>query len=182
MRALVAVEHALVITAWNILTDGAFYRELGADYYTVRNPQKSKPARSVNSKRSATPSRSHHSPRPHNQQPAVHQWSPARSPHFSYQRDHRRRQLVRRGMRPSGPISQTGQPFGLVSVNPRMHRLPRRAELPGHLRFRDTVEHLQNGAIPVLGHPIAGTPGSSSPTGRASNQTVNHVLDPSRIV
>jgi transposase len=46
MRALVAVEHALVITAWNMLTDGAFYRELGTDYYTVRKPAKAK-ARAV---------------------------------------------------------------------------------------------------------------------------------------
>jgi len=46
MRALVAVEHALIITAWNMLTDGAFYRELGAGYYTVRKPAKAK-ARAV---------------------------------------------------------------------------------------------------------------------------------------
>jgi hypothetical protein len=46
MRALVAVEHALVITAWNMLTDGAFYRELRANYYTVRKPAKAK-ARAV---------------------------------------------------------------------------------------------------------------------------------------
>jgi transposase len=42
MRALVAVEHALVITAWNMLTDGAFYRELGTDYYSQRKPAKAK--------------------------------------------------------------------------------------------------------------------------------------------
>jgi transposase len=42
MRALVAVEHALIITAWNMLTDDAFYREPGADYYTTRKPAKSK--------------------------------------------------------------------------------------------------------------------------------------------
>ena len=42
MRALVAVEHALIITAWNMLTDGTFYRELGADYYTMRTPAKAK--------------------------------------------------------------------------------------------------------------------------------------------
>jgi transposase len=46
MRALVAVEHALIITAWNMLTDGAFYRELGTDYYTLRKPAKTK-ARAV---------------------------------------------------------------------------------------------------------------------------------------
>jgi transposase len=46
MRALVAVEHALVITAWNMLSDGAFYRELGTDYYSLRKPAKAK-ARAV---------------------------------------------------------------------------------------------------------------------------------------
>jgi transposase len=46
MRALVAVEHAMIITAWNMLTDGAFYRERGIDYYTVRKPAKAK-ARAV---------------------------------------------------------------------------------------------------------------------------------------
>jgi transposase len=46
MRALVAVEHALIITAWNMLTNGAFYREIGADYYTVRKPAKAE-ARAV---------------------------------------------------------------------------------------------------------------------------------------
>jgi transposase len=46
MRALVALEHALIITAWNILANGAFYRELGTDYYTQRRPTKAK-ARAV---------------------------------------------------------------------------------------------------------------------------------------
>ena len=46
MRGLVAVEHALTITAWNMLTDGTLYRELGADYYTMRKPAKAK-ARTV---------------------------------------------------------------------------------------------------------------------------------------
>lgn len=46
MRALVAVEHALVIAAWNMLTNGAFYRKLVTDYYTLRKPAKTK-ARAV---------------------------------------------------------------------------------------------------------------------------------------
>ena len=46
MRALVAIEHALIITAWNMLNDGAFYRALGPDYYAVRKPAKAK-ARAV---------------------------------------------------------------------------------------------------------------------------------------
>jgi transposase len=40
--ALVAVEHSLIITAGKMLTDGAFYRELGADYYTMCKPAKAK--------------------------------------------------------------------------------------------------------------------------------------------
>jgi transposase len=36
MRALVAVEHAMAIAAWNLLTNGDFYRDPGPDYYTAR--------------------------------------------------------------------------------------------------------------------------------------------------
>src|SRR6185312_15613431 len=43
MRALVAVEHALIITAWNMLTDGACYRELGAGYYTMQTSEGQSP-------------------------------------------------------------------------------------------------------------------------------------------
>jgi len=41
-KALVAVEYAMVVAAWNMLTDCAFYRELGANYYTARKPAKTK--------------------------------------------------------------------------------------------------------------------------------------------
>lgn len=47
MRAIVAVEHAMVIAAWNLLTNGDFYRDPGADYYTARQPAATK-ARAVN--------------------------------------------------------------------------------------------------------------------------------------
>ena len=47
MRAVVAVEHAMVIAAWNLLTNGDFYRDPGADYYTAHRPAVSK-ARAVN--------------------------------------------------------------------------------------------------------------------------------------
>ena len=40
MRAIVAVEHAMVITAWNLLVNGDFYRDPGADYYTRHVPAK----------------------------------------------------------------------------------------------------------------------------------------------
>ena len=41
MKALVAVEHAMLIAAWNMLTNGEFYRDPGADYFT-RDPAKTK--------------------------------------------------------------------------------------------------------------------------------------------
>jgi hypothetical protein len=42
MKALVAVEHAMLVAAWNMLTNGEFYRDPGADYYTGRVPAKTK--------------------------------------------------------------------------------------------------------------------------------------------
>jgi transposase len=46
MKALVAVEHAMLVAAYNMLIDGAFYRDPGADYFTRRVPAKTK-ARAV---------------------------------------------------------------------------------------------------------------------------------------
>ena len=46
MKAIVAVEHAMIITAWNMLTNREFYRDPGADYYTRHDPAKTK-ARAV---------------------------------------------------------------------------------------------------------------------------------------
>jgi hypothetical protein len=42
MKALVAVEHAMLVAAWNMLTNGEFYRDPGGDYYTGRVPAKTK--------------------------------------------------------------------------------------------------------------------------------------------
>jgi transposase len=42
MRAIVAVEHAMLIAAWNLLVNGDFYRDPGPDYYTHRVPAKTK--------------------------------------------------------------------------------------------------------------------------------------------
>ena len=42
MKAIVAVEHAMLIAAWNMLTNGDFYRDPGADYFTQRVPAKTK--------------------------------------------------------------------------------------------------------------------------------------------
>ena len=42
MKALVAVEHSMLVAAWNMLTDGTFYRDPGSDYYTARQPAKTR--------------------------------------------------------------------------------------------------------------------------------------------
>lgn len=47
MRAIVAVEHAMVIAAWNLLTNGDFPRDPGANYYTAHRPDATK-ARALN--------------------------------------------------------------------------------------------------------------------------------------
>ena len=47
MRAIVAVEHAMIIAAYNMLTNGDFYRDPGANYYTAHQPARTK-ARAVN--------------------------------------------------------------------------------------------------------------------------------------
>ena len=47
MRAIVAVEHAMVIAAFNLLTNGDFYRAPGPNYYTARQPARTR-ARAIN--------------------------------------------------------------------------------------------------------------------------------------
>jgi transposase len=42
MIALVAVEHKMLTDAWNMLANGAFYRDPGPDYYTRHHPGKTK--------------------------------------------------------------------------------------------------------------------------------------------
>jgi transposase len=42
MKALVAVEHSILVAVWNMLTNGDFYRDPGADYFTRRIPAKTK--------------------------------------------------------------------------------------------------------------------------------------------
>ncbi len=42
MKAIVAVEHAMLIAIWNMPTNGDFYRDPGADYFTQRQPVKTK--------------------------------------------------------------------------------------------------------------------------------------------
>jgi len=40
--AIVALEHKMLTDAWNMLVDGTFYHDPGADYYTRRHPTKTK--------------------------------------------------------------------------------------------------------------------------------------------
>lgn len=42
MKALVAVEHAMLVAAWNMLRNGEYYRDPGADYFTRHVPAKTK--------------------------------------------------------------------------------------------------------------------------------------------
>ena len=39
-KALVAVEHAILIAIWNMAHTGAEYHDPGADYYTRRDPER----------------------------------------------------------------------------------------------------------------------------------------------
>jgi transposase len=41
-KAIAAVEHSMLIAAWHVLTNGDFYRDPGADYFTQRVPAKTK--------------------------------------------------------------------------------------------------------------------------------------------
>ena len=42
MKALVAVEHAMLTAAWHMLTTGELYKDPGADYYTRHTPGRAK--------------------------------------------------------------------------------------------------------------------------------------------
>jgi len=42
IKAIVAIEHAMLIAIWHMLTTGAFYNDPGGDFYTRRNPDKTK--------------------------------------------------------------------------------------------------------------------------------------------
>jgi len=42
VKAIVAIEHAMLIAIWNMLSTGAFYSEPGADFYIRLNPDKAK--------------------------------------------------------------------------------------------------------------------------------------------
>ena len=46
MKAIVAVEHAMITAAWNMLANAEFYRDPGPDYYTRKDPAKTR-ARAV---------------------------------------------------------------------------------------------------------------------------------------
>ena len=42
IKAIVALEHSILISAWHMLTTGELYRDLGADYFTRRDPAKAR--------------------------------------------------------------------------------------------------------------------------------------------
>ena len=42
LKAMVAVEHAILIAIWNMITTGALYDDPGGDFYTRRTPDKTK--------------------------------------------------------------------------------------------------------------------------------------------
>ena len=42
MKAIVALEHSLLIAIWHMLTDGTFYQDPGGDYYTRLKPERAK--------------------------------------------------------------------------------------------------------------------------------------------
>lgn len=42
LKAMVAVEHAILIAVWNMITTGALYDDPGGDFYTRRAPDKTK--------------------------------------------------------------------------------------------------------------------------------------------
>jgi transposase len=45
MKAIVAIEHAMLTAIWNMATTGALYDDPGSDFYTRRNPQQSQTPR-----------------------------------------------------------------------------------------------------------------------------------------
>jgi len=42
VKAIVAVEHAMLIAIWNMAATGALYDDPGGDFYARRNPDKAK--------------------------------------------------------------------------------------------------------------------------------------------
>lgn len=42
IKAIVAIEHTILIAVWHILTNGEIYIDPGADYYTRLDPQRAK--------------------------------------------------------------------------------------------------------------------------------------------
>ncbi|MDQ1250796.1 MAG: hypothetical protein QG597_5176 [Actinomycetota bacterium] len=42
MKAIVALEHSMLIAIWHMLTDGTFYQDPGADYYSRLKPERAK--------------------------------------------------------------------------------------------------------------------------------------------
>ena len=56
MKAIVAIEHAILTAAWHLLAEGVCYQDPGADYYLHRDPPARSTTHSTDSTPSATPS------------------------------------------------------------------------------------------------------------------------------
>jgi transposase len=114
MKAIVAVERAMLVAAWNMLQNSEFYRDPGADYYTRRDPARTK-ARGV------TPrgGRTRHQPR----------WSPACG-HLNFRvrnrirlRNSRRRSLLPASTLCSSSITSIRTPTARSNLNVACSRL-----------------------------------------------------------
>jgi hypothetical protein len=57
-RAMMALGHSILIATWHMLRTGETYCDLGGDYFTRRDPDRSPAASSPSSTAPATPSRS----------------------------------------------------------------------------------------------------------------------------
>jgi transposase len=71
-RANVAVQHSILSAIWNMGTTGAFYEDLGGDYYARLNPQRTR-TRAIDNSRpwvTESPSTTHHK-RPLTRTPTV---------------------------------------------------------------------------------------------------------------
>lgn len=70
MRAIVAIEHAMITAAHNMLTNGDFYRDPAPTTTPPTSPPEPNPEQSTNSNPSATESLCNHSPNPPNPPPS----------------------------------------------------------------------------------------------------------------
>ncbi|QHK20897.1 hypothetical protein GU243_15555 [Pseudarthrobacter psychrotolerans] len=78
MKALVTVEHAILIAVWNMLSTGELYNDPGPDYFSKLQPAKTRTRASTSSKLLATQSSSKQQADPPDQAEAVPAHAPKR--------------------------------------------------------------------------------------------------------